>query len=149
MREVFISAFILSALAALLSLVTYREGDRVFRSAVYTVILSMLISPIYEAISSLDPLSLLEDVSGDLTTEEFDGAIRGSYEDAARTVIADAIGRDISEVRVEAEGFSVTEIACERLTVTLSGGAIYSDIDRIERIAREDLRADEVRVRFG
>ena len=57
MREIFISAFILSALAALLSLVTYREGDRVFRAAVYTVIISMLISPIYEAITSLDPLS--------------------------------------------------------------------------------------------
>ena len=149
MREIFISAFILSALAALLSLITYREGDRAFRAAVYTVILSMLIGPLYEAITSLDPLSGLEDVSGDLTTEEFDGAIRGSYEDAARTVIADAIGRDISEVRVVAEGFSVTEIACERLTVTLVGGAIYSDIDRIEKTAKESLRANEIRIRFG
>lgn len=148
MREIFISAFILSALAALLSLVTYREGDRVFRAAVYTVIISMLISPIYEAITSLDPLSGIEGVSGGVS-EEFDGAIRESYEDAARTLIADAIGRDTSEVAVMAEGFSAAEIACDRIIVTLTGSAIYSDIDKIERISREDLRASEVKIRFG
>ena len=148
MREIFISAFILSALAALLSLVTYREGDRVFRAAVYTVIISMLIAPIYEAITSLDPLSGIEGVSGGVS-EEFVGAIRESYEDAARTLIADAIGRDTSEVAVMAEGFSATEISCDRLIVTLTGSAIYSDIDKIERISREDLRASEVRIRFG
>ena len=148
MREIFISAFTLSALASLLSLVTYREGDRVFRGAVYTVIISMLISPIYDAISLLDPLSGIGEVTGGVT-EEFDGAIREAYEDAARTLIADAIGRDTSEVSVTAEGFSATDIGCERLTVTLFGSAIYSDIDKIERISREDLRANEVRVRFG
>lgn len=148
MREIFISAFILSALASLLSLVSYREGDRVFRAAVYTVILSMLISPIYEAIVSFDPLSDIGG-AGELVTEEFDGAIKGAYEDAARTLIADAIGRDASEVTVIAEGFSTTEIGCERLTVTLLGSAIYSDLDRIERISKEDLRASEVRIRFG
>ena len=148
MREIFISAFILSALASLLSLVSYREGDRVFRAAVYTVILSMLISPIYEAIVSFDPLSDIGG-AGELVTEEFDGAIKGAYEDAARTLIADAIGRDASDVTVIAEGFSTTEIGCERLTVTLIGGAIYSDLDRIERISKEDLRASEVRIRFG
>lgn len=148
MREIFISAFILSALASLLSLVSYREGDRVFRAAVYTVILSMLISPIYEAIVSFDPLSDIGG-AGELVTEEFDGAIKGAYEDAARTLIADAIGRDASEVTVIAEGFSTTELGCERLTVTLLGGAIYSDLDRIERISKEDLRASEVRIRFG
>lgn len=148
MREIFISAFTLSALASLLSLVTYREGDRVFRGAVYTVIVSMLISPIYEAITSLDPLSGIEGVSGG-EAEEFDGAIREAYEDAARTFIADAIGRDTSEVSVMAEGFSATEISCDRLTVTLFSGAIYSDIDKIERISREDLRANDVRIRFG
>ena len=148
MREIFISAFILSALASLLSLVSYREGDRVFRAAVYTVILSMLISPIYEAIVSFDPLSDIGG-AGELVTEEFDGAIKGAYEDAARTLIADAIGRDASDVTVIAEGFSTTEIGCERLTVTLLGGAIYSDLDRIERISKEDLRASEVRIRFG
>ncbi|MBR5241900.1 MAG: hypothetical protein IKV20_02055 [Clostridia bacterium] len=148
MREIFISAFTLSALASLLSLVTYREGDRVFRGAVYTVIISLLISPIYDAISSLDPLSGIGEVTGGVT-EEFDGAIREAYEDAARTLIADAIGRDTSEVAVMAEGFSTTDIGCERLTVTLLGSAIYSDIDKIERISREDLRANEVRIRFG
>ena len=148
MREIFTCAFILSALASLLSLVTYREGDRVFRAAVYTVILSMLISPIYEAIVSFDPLSDIGG-AGELVTEEFDGAIKGAYEDAARTLIADAIGRDASDVTVIAEGFSTTEIGCERLTVTLLGGAIYSDLDRIERISKEDLRASEVRIRFG
>lgn len=149
MREIFTCAFILSALASLLSLVSYREGDRVFRAAVYTVILSMLISPIYEAIVSFDPLSDIRGGAGELVTEEFDGAIKGAYEDAARTLIADAIGRDASEVTVIAEGFSTTEIGCERLTVTLLGGAIYSDLDRIERISKEDLRASEVRIRFG
>ena len=149
MREILVSAITLSALAALLSLVTYKEDDRVFRAAVYTVIFSLLLSPICDTISSLDPLFELGGAAQGGDAVEFNMAIRESYEEAIAGLIADRIGHEWSLVEVAALDFSTTEITCRELIVTLKGAAIYSDVDMIRRLIKEELLINEIRIKFG
>ena len=147
MREIFTAALLLSSVGAALSLVTYRENDRAFRAAVSTVIIALLITPLVDAVRSMD-LSLGTGGADGYEAEEFDLAIRESYEGAIAELIAGAVGCDSSLVSVSASDFSPTEMSCARLSVTLRGAAIYSDIDRIKKTVREELGVDDVGIKF-
>ncbi len=144
------------AIVALCEHISYGgELDKNVKVALGIILLSSLVSPLVSALdglSSFDIDSLFNKYGDDIAIE--DSLYYKTAEEAfcvgIERLLDEELGIEGEDIEVYTEGFDMTEMRAEKITIILSGKGAYADYRKIEsRISSLGLGKCEVKLEFG
>ena len=150
MKEYTIVIFAAAALASVAGFAFFNDKNEPFmRTAVAIIFVCAIVSPTVSIIRGF--------ADGNFSSSDsfLDGNIYEKTAEEAFTLgvelaLAEEFSFSDEEVFVRAEGFLAENMSCERLVVTLSGAACFSDITAVRSFVEENnLGKCEVKLSFG
>ena len=144
------------AVVAFSGFVSYAgESEKTVKSAIGVILLSALIFPILALLNSISTI----DINGIFDTSFEDAAVEDSlyYKTAEENfalgverLICEELGISFDDVLVYLSGFDMVSMRAEKITIILSGKAVYADYRRVvETIRAEGLGECEVKLEFS
>ncbi len=131
------------------------ECDKTVKSAIGIIILSTLISPVlslFNSVSSLDIDKLFDVSREDISIEDslYYKTAEENFALGIEGLLREELGLSSDEIDVHLEGFDMTMMRAEKITIILSGKGVYADYRRVvETIKTEKLGECEVKLEFG
>ena len=151
MEEYLISIFAVSAVTAILGLITYKGGDGVIKFAFAVLVLYTALAPISKAVDGFDKLQ-----GGfiipmpELGEGEYESVAREAFCNGVKEYICSELSLDTGDVAVSASGFDFEKMRAELIKVTLSGRAAFADRIKIEElVGAAGLGECEVQIEIG
>ena len=151
MEEYLTSIFAVSAVTAILSLVSYKGGEGVTKFAfavlvVYTALVPL--SEIAEKIKNEDyDFSIVLPQPGE---SDYTKSVEKAFCQGVGEYICSELSLDEKDVRVSAVGFDFEGMRAELIKVTLSGMAVFADRIKIEGLVESaGLGECEVQIEIG
>lgn len=150
MREYVISILAVSAVIALGMLVSYRENDKTAKLAFSVILAAAVLLPLSDAIAELvasAPSLPSFDAQG--TTGEYVGEAEEAFCEGVEAAVAEEFSISRENIRAFCTGFDFERMRCECVSVRLFGGAVFANIEEIERFLKNGLGGCEVEIIIG
>ena len=149
MNEYTVIIFAAAAMASFSGFAFYNgKNESLMRTAVGLIFICALISPAVSLIRGFSEVDFSsEGVSGENIYEK---TAEEAYSSGVELALAEEFSFSEGEVLVRIIGFSAESMSCERLVVTLSGNACFSDVSAVRRFVEDNnLGKCEVKLSFG
>lgn len=152
MKEYAVSLIAVTALISFSLVAFYNDGknERTVRCALAAILLYAVLLPLLNgAVPDLGKFELkfntgAYDFSDADATQEMTEA---AFQNGIRLFLADEFSLNAEDISVYTDGFDMAEMKAQRITVRLSGGAIYADRYAIrEKIEKNGLGSCEVKI---
>ena len=149
MSEYLVSLTVMGALVSLSLALSYKD-DAALKGALMILLLYIFTVPLINAVKDFDINSPVLDLE---YAEEYEGQLesvtRAAYENGIRMYIADKFSLDAADISVKAEGYDVSAVKAERISVVLSGEARMADYRAIEEgLKKNGFDNCEVKIAF-
>ena len=139
MSEYFRSLLFVAFAIAALSFILYNERERAARFAFGVLLAFAALFPLVEVLPNVDIGGLIEEIQGGVQSGEevYESDAKSAFESGICRAISEKFALDEADVTVFAVGFNFERMSAEKIEVTLSGGAIFADIEKIEKYVSE------------
>ena len=107
--------------------------ERASRFAVGVLFMYATVLPIIAAMKNVDFGSMFNDIEVDFSDGEYELVAKDAFEEGVRDAVCQEFSLGEENVRVSAHGFDFEKMSAESISVVLSGTAIFSDIEKIEK----------------
>lgn len=133
-----------SCVVAVGSSLTHPKHRALSEGALSLILILAIASPVYEYVSgvidSAEKLPNLPSVEG--SEGEYERVAKEAFLLGIERLIADEYGLDGEDVSVKCDGFDFSSFSCERIYVTLSGGAATADYRGIKNFIEENFEGE-------
>ena len=134
MSGYFYSLILIALLISVLSFIAYRESEVATRFAFGVIMTAAMLLQLADILPSIDIGGIIEDIKSEF---EDDPLYSERSEAAIESGIAEAVCEKFSlpkgSVTVTLSGFDFDNMRAENIRLTLSGGAIFSNLEKIEQ----------------
>ena len=135
MNEYLFSVVFVAFLISAVSFVSYRENEPAQRFALGVLICFSTLLPLVKILPSVNFDKIISEIHK--LGDSGDGAYADNAKSALEKGICDAVcekfSLDTGEVAVLAEGFDFEKMSAEKIRITLFGGAIFANVEKIEK----------------
>ena len=134
MTEYFYSLMLVALLVSVLSFISYKEGEGASRFALGVIMTAAVLLPLLKIIPSVDFDRIIEEIK-----QEASGV--PIYSERCEEAIEEGIARAVCEefslsdgsAAVSLSGFDFENMRAEKIKLTLSGRAVFADLEKIEK----------------
>ena len=124
---------------------------RAERRAIGIIVLSVILSPLYNIPSDFDPNSLLSDTRlPDGDNAQLGAVIEQAFADGIACGVAEKFSLNVEDIRIRIYGFDYEALRCDRIRIILSGRAALADYKAIEKYVNGmDIGECDVEIEIG
>ena len=107
--------------------------ERASRFAVGVLFMYATVLPAVAAIKKVDIGSVFGNIEGEFSDGEYELVAKDAFEEGIRDAVCQKFSLAEDNVRISAHGFDFEKMSADSISVVLSGTAIFSDIEKIEK----------------
>ena len=135
MKEYILSLLFVAFVIAVFSFISYNERERTLRFAFGVLLSFAALFPLVDALPRVNIDGIIENIQNGIESGEhiYEADAKSAFERGICKAICEKFSFDESNVTVFAKGFDFEKMNAEKIEVTLYGGAIFADVEGIEK----------------
>ncbi len=146
MKEYAVLIICTSALIALGTAISYKEGDKTLKGVFSLMLICTVLMPIVPVLSELSDTRIPEFTQKPYGEGSYTELAADAFERGVRDAICERFDLERDCVSVKVGEFNFEKMSCGKMTVKLSGKGLLADITRLEEYLSKNFDAEDIAI---